>query len=209
MTDYDDLLAKYRDLEDDELFEIHVAIHEYSEEAQRDFADAIEEKGGMDAFVERLKTRKEKAHERGLLRAQFTKAIKEDLNSELEPGDLTFKYHTEQEVSEIWNDVRSGIHDEIADKRIKPKTIIGGVIGGAIGTVIGTAIWAGQLIGSGSIFVFVGFGVALINYLIIKGITKQSKANIVVVIFTFIATILSIALGSVVYGMVGYQGVER
>ncbi len=97
------------------------------------------------------------------------------------------------------------IEQELNDKKIKPRTIAGGIIGGTIAAVTGGALWGLQLIYSGRIFLILGIGLALFCYGIISAATKQSKNNIVVLIATVISIIVAIGIGQLLYEIVGYR----
>ena len=97
------------------------------------------------------------------------------------------------------------IEAEIDDKKIKPRTIIGGVIGGLIAIVVGGTLWGLQLIYSQRIFYVFGVGLALLCYSTIKLITKQSKKNTFVIVASVISFILAVLLGQLLYNIVGYR----
>jgi hypothetical protein len=98
------------------------------------------------------------------------------------------------------------IEQQKADKKIKPKTIIGGLIGGAIGGTIGGVFWGIQIIYSGKMFFLLGFGLFLLSYAFVRGFTQQSKKNIAVLTISIISVVYALGLGQLLFEIIGFRG---
>jgi hypothetical protein len=206
MPTVEELVDKYQALEDDELLEIYSKKDEYSEEAQQAFNIVIKRKGGLEQFKNRIESQISFNKESLQLSQDIDKLIKQGFEDIEIREKLKFKFHTAKQVDDLISSIRTGLEKEKSDRKIKPRTILGSLIGGAIGGTIGGIIWGVQMVYSGHIFFIIGIGIALLNYILIKSFTKQSRKNIIVLIFTILATLFALLLGQLIYELIGYKG---
>jgi hypothetical protein len=98
-------------------------------------------------------------------------------------------------------------YDELSrtreDEKIKPRTIIGSIVGGGIGSIIGGGLWGLQMIQMHRMFYILVIGLAILSYGLIHLFTKQSKANVVVLIATVLSVIGALVIGQLLFEMYG------
>jgi hypothetical protein len=204
MLSVSEFVAKFEKYSDDELHSIYLNQDSYSNEAKQAFWSVIEKKGGINAFL--IAQEKKIIIDNEILRLQ-TEA------KELGRNGIDFSFIRtlstseilpQEKVDEILGNVFIELTHELEDKKIKPRTILGSIFGGIIASIIGGALWGLQMIYSQRIFYLFGIALALLCYAIIKGLTRQSKNNLLVFISTAIAFILSLLIGENLYDIVGY-----
>ena len=94
---------------------------------------------------------------------------------------------------------------EVEDKKIKLRTVVGGIIAGGVASIIGGILWGLQMIYSGRIFYIFFFGLIILCYGLIKIATRQTGRNTFILIATIISIILAILIGQLLYEIIGYQ----
>ncbi len=200
-----DFVSKFENYTDDELYTIHLNHEDYSEEAREALNIVLKNKGGIEQVLKKIEDKRIIDNEIQKIKRETVELGKNGVDSSFIKSLAKSNILSQEKVNEIVDNQFMEIEQELNDKKIKPRTIAGGIIGGTIAAVTGGALWGLQLIYSGRIFLILGIGLALFCYGIISAATKQSKNNIVVLIATVISIIVAIGIGQLLYEIVGYR----
>jgi hypothetical protein len=200
-----DFVSKFENYSDEELYAIHLNHEDYSEEAREALNIVLKKKGGVEKVLNRIEERRTIENEIQKIKKETAELGKNGIDSSFIKSSAKSDILSQEKVNEIVDNQFAKIEQELDDKKIKPRTIAGGIIGGTIAAITGGILWGLQLIYSGRIFLILGIGLALLCYGIISAATKQSKNNIVVLIATVISIIIAIGLGQLLYEIVGYR----
>ncbi|MBS1509635.1 MAG: hypothetical protein JST86_02245 [Bacteroidetes bacterium] len=199
-----DFVSTYNNYSDEELYIIYNNPDKYSAEGNEAARIVIDNKGGVDQLVERL--REKAAVNKEIKRIQ--KETKEMGSSGIDSAFIKTVTQSAilntDEVNSIIDHQYTKVEAALENKKIKPRTIVGSVVGGFIAAVIGGVLWGLQMIYSHRIFYLFFAGLALLCYGIIKFATRQDKTNIVVFIATVISVMLALLIGEFLYSMIGY-----
>ncbi|MBV4356319.1 phosphatase PAP2 family protein [Pinibacter aurantiacus] len=202
MFDAETLKVKYDKYTDEELFELHSAINDYSEEAKEAFDFIVAKKGGLEELQSRIKSKQIIKKEIERVRNEVTKAYVpggEILLRETITSDILNSEELEQAI-----DVRQDeLTREEIDKKITSRTVIGSVIGGLAASTVSGTLWGIFLIQTHRILFVMIFGIAALCYGIIKLSTRQSKQNKMVVISTAVSVALALLIGWLIFGAFG------
>ena len=203
MLSINEFLKQYEAYSDEELFKMSITIGDYTQEAQDAFNIAINKRGGIEEVKNRLRQKQSIVNEENRILSETSKLYSIDSNPEFLNKMITSDILSKERVQEL---VQIGIKNSIVkqeDEKIKPKTIFGSLIGGIIASLIGGFLWGLQLIQMHRMFIIFGFGLVILCYGIIKGFTKQTKANKVVLITTIIAVVASLLIGQLLFESFG------
>jgi hypothetical protein len=202
MFDAETLKVTYDKYTDEELFELHSTINNYSEEAKEAFDFIVQRKGGLEQLQSRIKDKQNIKKETDRIRHEVTKAFVpggEVLLRETITSDILTKEELEKTIDERQNEL---ILEE-KDKKITSRTVIGSVLGGFVASVVGGTLWGIFLVQTHRIFYIMILGLATLCYGVIKLLTKQSKQNKMVIISTVVATVLALVIGELIFEAFG------
>jgi RsiW-degrading membrane proteinase PrsW (M82 family) len=205
MLNVEDFIDKYKNYNDEELYQVYETIDNYSEEAKTALYKVIEKRGGLDSILNNLKDKKAIQKETLRIRNETTKLCSNETNAEFIKTLVTSETLSKPQVDEIIDARFAEFESLTKDRSVNSKTIVLALVGMVIASVIGGVLWGLQLIYSKRIFTILAMGLALLCYGIISLITKKSKKNQVVVIATILAIVFSILIGQLLYAIVGYQ----
>ncbi|MGE5109119.1 MAG: hypothetical protein ACM3H8_16395 [Sphingobacteriales bacterium] len=205
MLSVSDFVSKYQNYSDEELYDVHLNINGYSDEAKKALSIVLENKGGIDPLLKRLEEKRIVDNEIKRIKKETAELGSQGIDSSFIKATTTSDILSAEKVNEIIDNKYVEVETELADKKINPRTIVGSVIGGGIASLVGGILWGLQMIYSQRIFYMLFVGLILLCYGIIRLSTKQSKKNTVVVIATIASTILAVLIGQLLYEMIGYQ----
>ena len=188
----------YTKYSDEDLIEAYTTMMDYSGKASKDMLHEIDQRGGMQKFLNQIASKRLYQTEigriskevrlfsqKGIDKVGIMNEIQSELLSEEERVDLIAKKLFEYQAI-------------AADRAINPRTISGSLLGLTIGSVLGAGFYLLSL----SIFEQFTFrpliGSYIICYLTIRFFTKQSRNNAFVFIASFLATVISALLALVV-----------
>ena len=200
-----DFISKYEQYSNPELLAIHNTINGYSEEAQEALETVIQKRGGIEKLLEEEQKNKLLQKEVNRIARETQQMGNDGIDPEFIKTITTSSILSKEQIEQVIDKKYAAVEAEIKDKKITSKTIVGSLVGAGVATIVGGTLWGLQLIYSQRIFYLFVIGLALLNYFIIKFITRQSKNNIVVVIATALSIILAILFGQILYGMIGAQ----
>lgn len=205
MLSIPDFVLKYETYTDEELYEIYRTQDGYSNEAQEALKIVLEKKGGAEALLKRIEEQRIVEKEIQRIKKETAQLGTNGVDASFIKKTTTSTILSANQVSEIVDSKLEEVNLELEDKKIKPRTIVGSIIGGAIASVVGGVLWGVQIIYVHRIFYIFGFGLALLCYGIIKGATKQSKNNTVVLIATVISILLALLIGQLMFEVFGFR----
>jgi hypothetical protein len=199
MSTLPELIERYQSYTDDELMVVYQQMDAYSPEAKDALLQVIEQKGGIAALKERLAAEEALAQQRLALQAEVVTLLKKGSRHEAISLQVDPQLLASPEADELISQTVDSYLSEKADRKIKPKTLIGGLFGGFIGGTLGGIIWGIQMIQSGRMLLILVFGLAVISYGFIRLFTRQSKKNIVVLVMTIISVVYALVLGQIIF----------
>jgi hypothetical protein len=185
----------YKNYSTEELINAYTTMIEYSGKATDTMLSAIEERGGIESFKAQIELQKSGRLEINRITKEVYSLSSSETNVEFIKKLITSDFLSREELDKLI-EIRFLKHQAfLQNKAITSKTIIGGLAGAVISCIIGAIAWGFLMIYmTPMFFYFYIIVVYIINYLIIKFITKQSRSNLAVFIITFFATIGSILL---------------
>jgi hypothetical protein len=211
MFPVEELMSRYEAYSDKELYDVHKNIEGYSEEAREALEKVIKKRGGLEALVARLKAQQAMEEEKARIISTvgaMSRIGRVDVSSM--KRTIGSKILSPQQVSEIIDGAYQQTVLEMEDRKIKPRTVIGGIIGTVIAAVIGGGLWGLRLIYGPPaekmeirIHYILLFGLVLVCYGTIKLCTKQSWKNAVVLIGSVLSVVLALVIGEMLYDMIG------
>jgi len=201
-----DFISKYENYTDEELYNVYKNMDGYSNEAQQALGVVLENKGGIESIITKLKEKQIVNNEITRIAKETTELGRGGIDSSFIKTTTSSAILSQEQVNAIIDSKYAEVELELEDKKIKPNTILGSILGCGVATLVGGTLWGLQMIYSNAIFYMLLIGLALLCYGIIKLFTKKSKNNNAVLIATFVAFILSILLGDFLYQLIGYRG---
>lgn len=199
----DQLVKTYSDYSDEQLIEVYHNLDEYSNEAKEAFADVMRSRGGVDHLVEKDQSQKFVLAETERIKMEVRRLS----TSEVDLGFLTKMIKSdiinESLTRTIIQQTFEEINQDLEDRKIKPKTIIGGSVGAGIAGITGGILWGLQMMWSGRIFVIFFIGLILLSYGIIRIVTKQSYKNTGVFVLTAISVVIALIIGQLLFEIFG------
>lgn len=152
-----DFEKKYKAYSDEELLEIHTSISNYSDDAQKAFENVIKGKGGIEKLLKRRDDKLILLREEKRIAKETEKFGNEGIDADFVKTITTSNILSEEKVQSIIDKKYVEVEAQLDDKKIKPRTVIGGIVGGLLASIVGGALWGLQMIYSHSIFtIFIG-----------------------------------------------------
>jgi hypothetical protein len=186
----------YQNYSIEDLIDAYTTMIEYSGKATDAMLSAIEERGGIESFKAQIELQKSGRLEINRITKEVYSLSSRETNVEFIKNLITSDFLSQKELDKLIETKFSEHQALLQNKAITSKTIIGGLSGAVISCIIGAIAFGFLMIYmTPMFFYFYILVVYIINYLIIKFITKQSRSNLAVFIITFFATIGSIILG--------------
>ncbi|MCG2793629.1 MAG: hypothetical protein L6262_08815 [Weeksellaceae bacterium] len=186
--------------------EVYFTKYKYTDDARKALAIVIEKKGGLMHLIESYNKAKAYENEKKRIFNEITQLYKKGMQKSEMSKHLSSDIVENSMIQSIMQQIELEIKNNEIDAEIKPRTIIGSILGTLIGASFGGTLWGLQMIYSGYIFYIFGIGLILNSYAFIKLFTKQSKNNIVVLLFTILSSMLAFFLGFYLYQIIGYLG---
>lgn len=203
MPTLEELVDKFQNYSDEELFAVYNQMDGYTSTAKQAFEIVLDKRGGIDVLKETIKKHNDVESESSLIK---TKALKL-LESGLTPLEVIdrheIQYLSKKQLTEIIDEAYAELEVDKLDRKIKPRTLIGGIFGGLIGGIIGGVLWGIQMVVSKHIMYIFGIGLVLLSYGSVRLFTGQSKKNVVVVILTVISVVFALLLGQIIFEIFG------
>ena len=179
----------YEKYSDEEIIEAYSSMLDYSGEISKEMSLEIESRGGLNTFKKKIENRNILTKEISRLSNEVYSLTSPDTNVEFIKTLIKSDILTREELNELIENKFSYYRAINTDRTVNSKTIIGSITGIVLGTILGGLLMhflSKQIPG---IYFYLIIPVYILNYFIIKVITKQSRANPVIFIACFLATI--------------------
>jgi hypothetical protein len=189
-------LIMYDKYTDDELIEAYTSMIDYSGNANVDILMAIQLRGGLEAFKNKIERKKIVGQETKRVSDEIYPLITSSTNADFIKKVITSDILTKNELNELIEKRVLQYQSFNKNREINFKTIAESISGVVVASIVGAGI-------SCLIIVFLNIGlliffvipIYIINYVIIRLITGKTRSNLIVFLATLIATIDSILLG--------------
>jgi hypothetical protein len=192
----------YKKYSDDDLLEEYRTSMDYSGKAEKDLSDEISARGGIDHLIKQEKIKRQFPDEIKRINKIIFDLCKKNISVEAIKTSISSDIIPQHELNEILDKQITSATNYIKDKTITSRTIIGSIVGTLISSILCGAIWSYTIIKTGTMYYILLPGLALISYVILRLLTKQSKNNTLVFIATFLSTFLAVILGLLFYKIV-------
>lgn len=199
------LISTYTDFSDEQLFEAYHNPNDYTGEAKEALAYVIQKRGGVDTLLA-------KEQQQNLVFAEterIKQAVRRLSTPEIDLGFLnkmiTSQILEERHTQSIIQQTFEEINQDMEDRKIKPRTIIGGSLAAGIAGLIGGIFWGLQMMWSGRVFAIFLFGLVLLCYGLIRVVTRQSHKNVAVFVLTAISVVIALIIGQLLSEVFGRQ----
>lgn len=203
MPTLEQLIDKFHGYSDEELFNVYDQLDGYTDTGKQAFGIAIEKRGGLDYLKDKTTRLAETKAEISKVKSE----VRELLQSGVAKTEIIDRVEihsvTKDKLLEIINEVSAALANDESDRKIKPRTILGGIIGGIIGGTLGGILWGIQMVYSKQMFFIFGIGLVLLSYGSIKLFTRQSKKNAAVMVITIVSVLYALLLGQVIFEVFG------
>lgn len=203
MTSKAELIKKYLEYSEEELLEISNNAEDYSSEAREALTQVLLERGGLDAVKQSVQKKKEVEVLQNKLRIETRNFLKEGISIDEIKNQASEKLNSIPDMETVITETYEDFIKEKEDKKVKPKTIIGGLIGVFLGGTFGGILWGYQMVQTDKMYILIGAAIVLISYGTIRTFTRKSRKNIAVIIMTIVSVLYAFFLGQIIYEIFG------
>jgi hypothetical protein len=203
MLTIEDLLLQFRSKTDEELFQVYLAIDDYSDEAKEAIEMELRKRGGLDKVKAAYEVGRRLLQEQQRIMRDTYKLAEGGTDISLLKTLITSELFAPEQTHALVEEAYAQKMEEIADRKVKPRTVYGSMIGGLAGSIVGGLLWGILAIQTQRIFYFLFAVMALISYGLIRLFTRQSKENTVVAIATGASVIIGVIIGNLLYNWFG------
>ncbi|MCH5597581.1 hypothetical protein [Niabella ginsengisoli] len=199
------LITTYNNYTNEQLLEVHAKLNDYSFEAKQALTTIIKNRGGLDVLLNEDIERKEAQKEIARIKDEVRQSKNVNFDEDFLVKAISSNRLDKNQVRQIIQDTRIEIHQDLDDRKIKPRTIVAGIPAAILASLLSGVMWGLQIMWSGRMFLIFFIGVILICYGMIKGLTKQSYKNLAVIILTILSIICALLIGQLMYELFGRQ----
>ena len=185
----------YEKYSDDELIDAYSSMLDYSGEVSSEMSNAIELRGGLENFKKKIERRKFLTEEINRISKEIYSLTSSETNVEFIKKFITSTILTKDELDQLIESKFSQYQSINENREINSKTFIISLAGMLTACIIGAIILSLLIAFLTPVFLYFIVPIYIINYLIIKFVTKKTRSNLVIFIATLLATIGSIILG--------------
>jgi len=209
MLTVEELISQYSGYTDKELYDVHVNIEGYSDEAREALEKVVKKRGGLESLIARLKDEQKIEAEKVRIATEVNMLGMKGVDVSFMIATIQSDILSPKQVAGIIDHTYRQVQLEIEDSRIKSRTVFGGLIGTVLASLIGGALWGLRLIYGPQqameirIELILLFGLLLVCYGIIKLCVRQSWKNSVVLIGIVLSFLLAIFLGMRLFDVIG------
>ncbi len=184
----------YKNYTDADLEEAYTSMMDYSGKITADLEQEINNRGGLASFHRKTGERRELNKERYRIKAEVRLLTSKDTDYEFVRKLISSDKLDGQMVDELVSNYHAERQKEIRDRQITPNTVTGTLIGILIGIVLGGLLLCLSVMAFQKLLYWLLIPVYILDYFIIKLLTKQSRNNLFVFIGSFLAAIGSLAV---------------
>jgi len=199
MLSVGELISQYDAYTDVELYQVLAQIEGYSPEAKQALTTVIDKRGGSEALIRRLERQVAMEKEKSRIVAEIEMLGKKGVDRSFIGTTIQSDVLTGPELDALIDQAYHRTTLDVADRKIKPRTIVGAIVGLVIASFIGSIVcgmlmnWAPDRLPM-IVIVLLFAGLFLGCGVVIKLCTGQSQKNIIVICTTVIAMVVSIGL---------------
>ena len=186
----------YGKYSDEDLVEAYSTMVDYSGKPNAEMLKAIDDRGGLEKFLNDIEFKKKHQSEIGRIRKQVEEFCKNGATLETLKDAIKSDTLSENEVDNVVQKKCAEYQFHVSNTKITAKTIYGSLIGFVIGTILGSLFLILAYWFFTTLILFPIVLTYIICYFTIKFFTKQSRSNAVVFVASFLATIASMLLAS-------------
>lgn len=202
---YEQLISTYNLFSDEELMGVYRNIGDYSEDAKKALSVIIEDRGGIEGLLAKEQVKLTEAAETERIRQEVKKMSTQQVELDFLNKMIVSEIFDANRTQSIIRETFEEINRDLEDRKIKPRTIIGGIAGAGISALAGGVFWGLQMMWSGRIFVIFLIGLILLCYGMVRIVTRQSYKNQAVLILTVIAVLIALVIGQLMFEIFGRQ----
>jgi hypothetical protein len=206
MLTIQDFVVKYETYSDEELYNVHHNLENYSEEAGKALDIVMEKKGGLDALIKRLEEKAIIINEKRRIANEASKLGLNGVDASFIKNTTTSTILSKEELHDIIETNVEKAESIIEDKKVNSDTIMKSILGCGLASLVGGAFASLQFLYFGATSHILIGGMGLICYGVVKLVTKKSYNNSAVILASFVAFVLSYSLGYFLYSIFGYLG---
>ena len=186
----------YKNYSDEELIEAYTSMIEYSGKPNKDMLAAIEERGGLKNFLKSLETKKAIEEETEKLKKEIFAHCRSGSDPSFMKKTIDSEILSRQQLEQLIDTKFIEYKKILENRAITSRTIVGSMGGIIIGIVLGGGllVYVGPLLKISLLFYFPIL--YLIHYFFIRLFTKQSRANTIVFIASFIGALATYFVAS-------------
>lgn len=199
----DQLVKTYSDYSDEQLIEVYHNLNDYSDDARHAFAEVIQARGGMERLHETDRLQKSFVAETERLKMEVRRLSTSDVDLEFLTKMIRSDVIDEGSTRAIIRETLDEINRDTEDRKIKPRTIMGGGVAAVVSGVLGGILWGLQMMWSGRMFAIVFIGLIVLSYGIIRVVTKQSHKNTAVFVMTGVSIVIALIVGQLLFEIFG------
>jgi hypothetical protein len=206
MLTIQDFVAKYKTYSDEELYNVHHNLDNYSAEAGKALDIVMEKKGRLDALIKRLEAKAIITNEKRRIANEAAKLGLNGVDASFIKNTTTSTILSKEELHDIIETNVEKAEWIVEDKKVNSETIMKSILGCGLASLVGGAFACLQFLYFGATsYILIG-GMGLICYSVVKLVTKKSYNNTAVILASFVAFILSYLIGSIAFSIFGYLG---
>jgi hypothetical protein len=206
MLTIQDFVAKYENYSDEELYDVHNNLDNYSEEAVKALDIVLEKKDGLASLIQRLQAKAIIINEKRRIANEASKLGLNGVDASFIKNTTTSIILSKQELHDIIETNVEKAELIVKDKKVNSETIMKSILGCGLASIVGGAFASLQLLYFGATSQILIIGMGLICYGIVKLVTKKSFNNTAVILASFVAFILSYLIASLAFSIFGYLG---
>lgn len=185
----------YTKFSDEELAEAYESMNDYSGKVEKSLMDEIEKRGGLAVFLKKIDAKKLKDQEIERISKEVYDFTRSEVNIQFIKDHIHSDILSQEELGELIESRFVSYSQHIADRSISGRTIPGSIAGSVLGILIGSIFLYLAIELLAQYFYILLIPTYIICYLSILMITKQSRRNIIVFLFAFLSSVISLVLG--------------
>ncbi|MGC4104486.1 hypothetical protein [Ferruginibacter sp.] len=191
----------YEKFTDDELIEAYQSMMEYSGQPNDEMRKAIEQRGGMEIFIQNIAHKKTITAEINRISKEIYQLVSPETNAGFIRQFIKSDILSKEALDDLVEQKTHYYQSILENKKVDSKTFMHTAFAAIAACIAGAIIVCLLLHFITPVFLYFVVPVYIINYLIIWAITKKTRANIVIFIATLLATIFSFISGGVLAGL--------
>lgn len=179
----------YQNATDEELMQAYTSMMDYSGKITAELRAVIDAKGGLAQFKQQIEFRKRHLAEINRVAREVRELTSPEVDIEFVRKLITSSDLSTEALDALIELEFARWREYERDQKITSNTIVVSLVGVVVGIVVGTALLFLSVLLLKHLFYFLLVPVYIVNYLIIRLITKQSRNNPAVFIACLAATI--------------------